>query len=143
MSEHAEQVLLFSFARMQEPRHPELRLMFAIPNAGGYSGGFKSNVARVVRMKREGLKPGVPDVCLPVARGGFHALYIEMKRLKPRMTKTKGMRYDATKQTPEQIEWMDRLSEAGNLVAVCTSAQEAQATVMAYLHGEIVRQAAA
>lgn len=31
-------------------------------------------------MARTGTRRGVPDVCLPVARCGFHGLYVEMKR---------------------------------------------------------------
>ena len=31
------------------------------------------------RLKTVGLKSGVPDLCIPVARGPYHSLYIEMK----------------------------------------------------------------
>ena len=30
-------------------------------------------------MKSKGVKRGVPDLCLPVPRGGYHGLYIELK----------------------------------------------------------------
>jgi hypothetical protein len=30
-------------------------------------------------MQAEGLKRGVPDICLPVSRRGFHGMYIELK----------------------------------------------------------------
>lgn len=133
-TEHAEQVMLFTWARFNEGRFPELRLLYAVPNWAGVKGPREG-----ARRKAEGVRAGVPDVHLPVARGGYLSLYIEMKRLKPRITKTKGVTYTATKQTKEQVEWMDRLSAAGNLVAVCCTAQEAQATVLAYLRGELVR----
>lgn len=34
-----------------------------------------------IKFKRLGVKSGVPDICVPIARGGFHGLYIELKRL--------------------------------------------------------------
>ena len=38
-------------------------------------------------MKRQGVKAGVPDICLPVARNGYHGLYIELKAGKNKATK--------------------------------------------------------
>lgn len=47
--------------------------IFAIPNGG------KRDAREAAHMKRQGVRAGVPDLCVPVARGGFHGLYIEMK----------------------------------------------------------------
>lgn len=55
-------------------KSPELASPFHVPN-----GSSKSKF-QVVNFKWEGLKAGIPDLCLPVARRGYHALYIEMKR---------------------------------------------------------------
>lgn len=127
MSEHAEQSLVIQWAQLNESRYPELACLFAVPNAG------RRGWQVAARMKREGLRSGVPDLCLPVARGGFNALFIEMKRLKPRQTKTKGVRLDATRITAAQQDWLERLHRFGNRVIVCYSAEDAQSAIEAYL----------
>jgi len=73
MSEHQEQAALFEWASLVQNRYPELRLLFAIPN-----GGLRNKVV-AAKLKAEGVKPGVPDIFLPVPRGGWHGLCIEMK----------------------------------------------------------------
>jgi hypothetical protein len=55
------------------------RLLFSIPNAGGYVGGFKKNMLRVMSMKREGVRPGVPDYFLAIPKAGAGGLFIELK----------------------------------------------------------------
>ena len=74
-SEAAEQTALFCWAALpeQQQRWPELRWMFHIPNGGTRdkreAGSFKA----------QGVKPGVPDIFLPIRRGQFGGLWIEMK----------------------------------------------------------------
>lgn len=134
-SERDEQVALFQKAEAYEHRHPELALLFAVPNGG------QRNKIVAARMKAEGVKPGVPDIAWPIARGGYHALFIEMKRMKPRRTKTKGLQMDRTKPTPEQRRWMDGLTAAGNLCVICWSAEEAWQAITEYLDGQHQRAA--
>lgn len=73
-TEAQEQATLFSWAEMQSGRRPELRLLFHIPNGGS------RGKAEAARFKMEGVKPGVPDLFLPVPRGPWHGLFIELKR---------------------------------------------------------------
>jgi hypothetical protein len=47
--------------------------MHAIPNGG------KRDKITGARMKAEGVLSGVFDIFLPVARNGYHGMYIEMK----------------------------------------------------------------
>ena len=61
MSEHLHQKALFEWADRMEGAWPELRLMYAIPN-----GGLRTK-AQAGKLKAEGVKPGVPDIHLPVA----------------------------------------------------------------------------
>lgn len=62
------------------------RLLHAIPNAGGFKGGFASNVRRVAAMKAEGVRSGVSDYFLAVPRGTLHGLYLELKAGGPGIT---------------------------------------------------------
>ena len=80
-SEHQEQSALIAWARMTESHWPELALLHAIPN-----GGWR-HPATGKKLKAEGLKPGVPDLCLPVARHGYNGLYLEIKSQKGRVRK--------------------------------------------------------
>ncbi len=116
-SEHQEQVTLFKWADMQQAAHPDLALMHAIPN-----GGHRTKVAGA-KMKAEGVKPGVPDICLPVPRGEWHGLYIELK------TRT-GTASD------EQRWWLTELQRRGYRVAICRSWMAARDFIMDYLKQE-------
>lgn len=116
-TEHAEQRALMQWAEIEAGRHPELALLFAIPN-----GGHRIP-AVAVRLKAEGVKAGVPDLFLPVARQECHGLWIEMKAKDGRVS-------------PKQGEWMERLEEQGYRVAVAFSAEEAMQILKDYLKGQ-------
>ena len=70
-TEEQEQEALFNYALWQ--KEPEWQLLFAIPN-----GGYRK-LKTGIRMKKTGLKPGIPDMMLPVVRGNYPGLFIEMK----------------------------------------------------------------
>lgn len=71
-------------------------------------------------MKRQGVKAGVPDLCLPVARQGHHGLYIEMK-------------WGQNKVTKNQKQWLDDLQQQGYETTVCYGADEAIRVIKEYL----------
>lgn len=123
MTEHNEQVAVFEWARMQRNIYPELDLLYAVPNGG------KRDVITAKRMQDEGVKPGVPDICLPVARGGYNALYVELKR-PASANRTKG------RVSEKQGAWLQLLSQNGNKACVCYGASEAIRTIREYLGGE-------
>lgn len=116
-SESVEQQHLFLWARMMSGAHPELQLMYKIPNDGRRT---RVNGAHMVA---EGLKKGVPDICLPVARGGHHGLYIELKRER------------GGKVSQEQIAWIEALKNEGYVAAVCRGCDEAISLITGYLAG--------
>ena len=92
-SEPEEQMMIFRWEAHEEVNIPELRLLFHIPNEG------KRGTSGVRNAKLQGIKSGVPDMCLPVARGGYHGLYIELKVGKNKMdTKQKRWISDLEKQ---------------------------------------------
>lgn len=75
-SEATEQERVINWARFYAKDFPELELLHHIPNGGS------RNQLEAANLKRQGVKAGVPDLCLPVARNGKHGLYVEMKRQK-------------------------------------------------------------
>lgn len=120
MSESQEQIALFSWSRLATQEFPELRLLYCTPNGGA------RHKATAGRLKAEGVRPGVPDVCLPVPRGNFAACYIELKR--PHAAgKSRG------RMSPEQLWWLGELQAVGNFAAVAYGWTEARRIIEAYL----------
>lgn len=120
MSEHDEQVALFEWAAFAASKHPELELLYAIPN-----GGERSK-ATAGKLKAAGVKAGVPDVCLPVPRGGYGACYIELKR-PSQPGRPRGS------ETARQRTWRLALLQAGNDSQVCTGWTQARDALLLYL----------
>lgn len=84
-----------------------------IPNEGPRSASYGA------RLKRMGMRKGFPDLFIPLARLGYHGLFIEMK-------------YGKGKTTMEQDEWLARLSSAGYAVKVCKGAEAAKQAILRY-----------
>lgn len=63
----------------------------------------------------------MPDLCLPVPHGGFHGLYVEMKRLRGNTT------------TKDQDDWLDFLKEQGYFTAVCKGWEAAAKVILEYI----------
>jgi hypothetical protein len=129
MTEHAEQEHLFGLAKQMEQYVPEMGLLHAIPNES-MAGWYKTKKGNrynptLTRLKKEGLQGGVPDVCLPVARNGYHGFYIEMKW---------GKNYLSEKQR----YWCVALIEQGYRVDVHYNGDDAFKALCNYL-GEKVR----
>jgi len=106
---------LFEWARLSEQRYPELKLLYNSPN-----GGKRDKITAVI-LQRTGVKPGVPDICLPVPKGGHGALYIELKRQKGGVL------------SANQKVWLDRLNQAGNRAVVCKGWEAAREAIEQYL----------
>ena len=106
---------------MMSAAHPALRLMYAIPNGGS------RRPMEAMYLKASGVRKGVPDICLPVGRGGYHALYIELKRVK------------GGRLSPDQRQMLADLNAEGNFAVVCRGAEDAKKLILAYLHGEQAR----
>ena len=114
-TEDAEQAALFRWAEYQQARLPALRWLFAIPN-----GGYRTKVT-AGRMKATGTKAGVPDICLPIPHGGYHGLFIELKR-------RKGGTLSAS-----QKVWLDILNMHKYKAVRCNGFDEARDTILEYL----------
>ncbi len=114
MTEAQEQRFLFQWAGLAEQQYPELKLLHHIPNGG------KRDVRTAANLKKEGVKAGVPDMCLPVARGQYHGLYIELKTKKGKVQKN-------------QKEWLSALNKEGYATKVCYGWLEAREVIESYL----------
>ena len=110
-SEADEQAILFEWAAYL----PELEFMYAVPNGGS------RHPAEAANLKRQGVKSGVPDLCLPLPKGKYHGLYIEMKVGK-------------NKTTENQDKWLEHLREVGYAAHVCYGFEEAQKVILDYIN---------
>lgn len=116
--EHIEQVHLFQWATWQSGKYPELDLMYAIPN-----GGYR-NKKTAAELKAEGVKSGVSDIFLPVARCGKHGLYIEMKRT------------EGGKLSKNQEKFIADVKDQGYAAIVCFGFDEAKEIILQYLNNK-------
>jgi len=113
--EDAEQITLFAWIDIHSGQYPDLSLAFHVPNGG------HRNPHVGAQMKRLGVRPGVPDIILPVAKHGYNGLAIELKR-------SIGGRV-----SPEQQKWLSRLEQQGWQTYVCHGADEAIKTIREYM----------
>lgn len=84
------------------------------------NGGRRSYVEGC-KLKAMGVSPGVPDICVPIARRGYHGLYCELKR------KEGGVVSEA------QRQWLEALRREGYYVFVSKGADEAIARIKLYM----------
>lgn len=115
-TESQEQQALFTWKEYNEAMIPELSMMFHIPNGG------KRDKITAARLKAEGVKSGVPDICLAVPRGENHGLFIELK-------------VGSNKPSENQKKWIGMLRNQGYRVEVCYGWVEAAAVIKDYLKG--------
>lgn len=112
--ESQEQCALIEWAEIQSRTYPELKLLHHIPNGG------KRNIATAARLKKEGVKAGVPDLCLPVPKGKWHGLYIEMKA--PKGTVSESQKW-----------WIEALRKQGYCAVVRYGWEAAKDTIICYM----------
>ena len=118
--EHQEQVKLFKWLDKAVAFIPQLAVAYAIPNAA------KRSPRLGAYMKAEGLRSGVPDICIPAPSGDYCGLYIEMKIGK-------------NKPTAAQLSWIEALRIVGHRVEVCYSEKAAIDIILDYFKKETAR----
>ena len=106
-SEELEQAAVVSWC---EVKHIPI---IHIPNEG------KRSAAYAARLKRMGLRPGFPDLFIPLARGIYHGLFIEMK-------------YAGGRASGAQEGWLRLLSKEGYAVSICYGFDEAKRIIEKY-----------
>lgn len=112
--ERAEQIMLMEWANLMQRRIPALKWLYHIPNGG------RRDPATGAMLKKMGVKPGVPDLCLPVPVGKYHGLYIELKA-------------GSGRPSDRQREWIAHLCQSGYSVHICYGFREAATTILDYL----------
>lgn len=104
--------------RELELRYPAVfELMYHVPNGGHRVKAVAS------KLKAQGVKAGIPDLVLTMARGGYFGLYIEFKATPPN---------DAAI-SASQHERIRKLNEQGYLAVVCRGHFDAMEQIRAYL----------
>jgi hypothetical protein len=118
-TEHSEQVTVIDWCFDMLRIYPELDLIFAIPN-GAMLGGGRVGAIRANSLKAEGMRPGVCDLFLPVARGKWHGMFIEMKT-------------EIGKLSDNQKEFIASVEQQDYYAVVCFGADEAIEQLTFYL----------
>lgn len=102
-----------------ERAYPALaNFLIHIPN-----GGSRKNRFEGYRLKKQGVRPGVSDLQLTLARGGYFGLWIEFKAAPP---------FDAAVSASQQ-EWISSMREQGYAARVCRGVEEAFGALQDYL----------
>ena len=117
-SEDQAQAAVFGWARWQQSKHPALKSMYHAANEGKRSRAAGAN------LKRQGMKPGVSDICLPYTAGGYNNFYIELK-------------VGNNKASAAQLAFIDTINEIGGKALVVYGAENAIEVITAYLEGRI------
>lgn len=115
LSEDREQEIVIQWKELMMNRVPQLKYLFHIGNGGS------RHPAEAVKLRRMGVVPGVSDLFLPVARNGYHGLWIEMKR------------QHGGKLSKPQKEWLEGMREEGYKAERANGAEEAIAILEEYL----------
>jgi hypothetical protein len=93
--------------------------LFSIPNGAYLASGY----AGAAMLKKTGMRKGAPDLILDCARGGYHGLRIEMKRVNA----TESAKSD------EQKEFGSYLAEAGYAFQFANGAAQAIKAIEIYM----------
>ena len=119
ISEEQDQAIVISWSLYYDC----LKWLHHIPNGaflGGRTPAQRATVAR--KLKKQGLKTGVSDLFLPVARKGYHGLYIEMKN-----------RQGTGRLSDDQKDFINDMASENYLCHVCEGSDEAIAQIKHYM----------
>lgn len=119
-TESGHQRAVFAWAALHLSRWPELRWLHHIPNGGSRGDTQRARMIRGAQLKAEGVKTGVSDLCLPVKRGEYSGLYIEMKK-------------PGGKETDEQKEFGAFVQSQGFGYVCCDNWEKAVQVLQEYL----------
>ena len=122
--EAEDQAALFRWAEFHKKYYPELSLL------NGSLNGVRLTIGQAVKSKKQGMKKGFPDIHLPVAKGGYHGLFIELK-IKPYRNDKGKMVYPVV--STEQRYWIEVLIKQGYRAVICKGFDAAMIEILNYL----------
>lgn len=111
-NEHIEQCLIIQWFRTQYPLLSNC--FWAIPN-----GGIR-HIRTAIKLKKEGVCPGVADLFLMVPKGEFHGLFLEMKAKKGKLQEN-------------QVKFLNLARTMGYEAKVAYGYEEAKEIIQNYL----------
>ena len=126
--ESAEQAALFEWIHLVERQYPGIELGFAIPNGAFLQGNKIQRAIQWRRLEAQGCRAGVADMCFPVARRGYHGLWIELKR-------TGATESSVSK---EQREFLEAMTQNGYCAVWCSGWVQAAEKLAWYFGSEEV-----
>jgi hypothetical protein len=122
MSERDEQIAFFDVLKANERTFPFLKWIHASMN-----GVHSANAKTALDRKRQGQKPGISDIFVPIPKGRYHGAYFEMK-------------FGKNKLTSEQIEFGNFVMDKGYYFKTCWSADALIAALEEYLGIRLVKK---
>jgi hypothetical protein len=117
--EHREQAMVVQYLSL-DPFWRDVP-WFAVPNAA------RRGPALAAMMKREGLRAGIADLVFPVACGGAHGLFIEMKKPRPEKSQV----------TREQRDFLWSVARMGYVSVVARGSAAAIEALRQYQRGKL------
>ncbi len=108
------QQAVFEWIGWHTGKYPVLAFAFHSPNGGS------RNLIEARHLKAGGVKPGVPDLLVPVPCGSYQGLAIEFKAGK-------------NKTTEAQDFWLNGLTKAGYLTGIVWSVEEAISLIQCFV----------
>lgn len=113
-TEASEQAAVIQWCIFAERKYPELKWIYHVPNGGS------RNEREAANLKIQGVRPGVPDLELPAARGAYTGLHIEMKHGKNKVSE-------------DQDKYLTALRDMGRCAVVCYEAEPAIRIIEEYM----------
>ena len=122
MNKQREAILQKNCVRWFRFQFPKYKMLLVSSVNGAMLQGTPEQRAKSwKRLESEGAVPGVSDLFLFVARGGYHGLCIEMK-------------IEGNNQSPKQKEWEALVTEQNYKYVVCKTFDEFEKTILDYVN---------
>ncbi len=124
LSEHDEQAAVVDYLQI---KYPDV-LFWANSNGAHLAGGARQRSAQMNKLKAEGFLPGVSDMTIFEPRGGWSAMFLEMK-------KSDG----GSGASDNQLWFLREVEKRGAFGVVCNGSANAIEVIDDYLSGRTVR----